>query len=65
MVYDICYFQDIDGPNSKHERWEYILEDAGDVLQIALPVSAGLMTLIKKDYQGTKKMAFSNVQPWQ
>jgi len=32
MVYDICYSQDIDGPNSKHERWDYILEDTGDVL---------------------------------
>ena len=53
------YSQDIDGLNSKHERWEYILEDTGDVLQIALPVSAGIMTLIKKDYQGTKKLALS------
>lgn len=55
----ISYSQEIDGPNSKHERWEYVLEDTGDILQIALPVSAGLMTLIKKDYQGTKKLAFS------
>ncbi|MGB5436055.1 MAG: phosphatase PAP2 family protein [Maribacter sp.] len=53
------YSQDIDGPTSKHERWEYLLEDTGDVLQIALPVTAGLMTLIHKDYEGTKKMAFS------
>ncbi len=55
----VCYSQDIDGPNSKHERWEFILEDTGDVLQIALPVSAGLMTLFEKDYKGTKKMALS------
>ncbi len=55
----VCYSQDIDGPNSKHERWEYILEDTGDVLQIALPLSAGIMTMIQKDYQGTKKLAFS------
>ena len=59
MVFNLGYCQDIDGPNSTHERWEYVLEDTGDVLQIALPVSAGLMTLIKKDYQGTKKMALS------
>jgi membrane-associated phospholipid phosphatase len=59
LVLTIGYGQDIDGPNSKHERWEYLLEDTGDVLQIALPVSAGIMTLIHKDYQGTKKMAFS------
>ena len=59
LVYDFCYSQDVDGANSTHERWEYILEDTGDVLQIALPVTAGIMTLIKKDYQGTKKMALS------
>ncbi|MGB5665564.1 MAG: phosphatase PAP2 family protein [Maribacter sp.] len=53
------YSQDIDGLNSKHERWEYILEDTGDILQIGLPVSAGIMTLIKKDCQGTKKLALS------
>ena len=55
IPYGLIYSQEIDGPNSKHERWEYALEDTGDILQIALPVSAGLMTLIKKDYQGTKK----------
>ena len=59
LILVIGYSQDIDGPNSKHERWEYVLEDTGDVLQIALPVSAGIMTLIHKDYQGTKKLAFS------
>ena len=59
LVLTIGYGQDIDGPNSKHERWEYLLEDTGDILQIALPVSAGIMTLIHKDYEGTKKMAFS------
>lgn len=42
-----------------HEKWEYALEDTGDVLQIALPLSAGLISIIKKDYQGTKKLAFS------
>jgi len=59
IVSNYCYSQEIDGPNSTHERWEYVLEDTGDILQIALPVSAGIMTLIKKDYQGTKKMALS------
>lgn len=48
-----------DGPDSSHERWEYVLEDTGDVLQLALPITAGIMTLAKKDYQGTKKLAFS------
>jgi membrane-associated phospholipid phosphatase len=42
-----------------HEKWEYILEDTGDVLQFALPLSAGVMTLLHEDYQGTKKFAFS------
>ena len=45
--------------DSKHEKWEFILEGTGDVLQLALPISAGIMTLIEKDYQGTKKLAFT------
>ncbi len=48
-----------DGSDSTHERWEYVLEDTGDILQLALPISAAAMTLIKKDYKGTKKLAFS------
>jgi len=55
----IGFSQDEDGPHSKHERWEYVLEDTGDVVQLALPIAAGIMTLAKKDYQGTKKLAFS------
>ena len=54
-----CVSQNIDGIESKHERWEYLLEDTGDVLQLALPITAGIMTLAKKDYQGTKKLALS------
>jgi len=50
---------DQDSPNSRHEKWEFVLEDTGDILQLALPISAGIMTLIEKDYQGTKKLAFS------
>ena len=42
-----------------HEKWEYILEDTGDVLQILLPVAAGSITLFKKDYEGTKQFALS------
>ena len=42
-----------------HERWEYVLEDTGDVLQIALPVSAGIITLFEEDYEGTKQLALS------
>lgn len=47
-------------PNdSKHEKWEYVLEDTGDILQLALPIAAGLTTIFKKDWQGTKQFAFS------
>lgn len=42
-----------------HEQWEFILEGTGDVLQIALPLGAGMATLIKGDYRGTKQLAFS------
>lgn len=42
-----------------HEKWEYILEDTGDVLQIALPATAFLTTIIKEDWEGTKQFAFS------
>ena len=51
-----CYSQDTEGG---HEKWEYVLEDTGDVLQLALPITAGIMTLIHKDYRGTKKLAYS------
>ncbi|MDC8004908.1 phosphatase PAP2 family protein [Aureisphaera galaxeae] len=42
-----------------HEQWEFILEDTGDVLQLALPITALSVTLIEKDYEGTKQFAFS------
>jgi membrane-associated phospholipid phosphatase len=51
-----CFSQDTEGG---HEKWEFILEDSGDVLQLALPITAGIMTLVHKDYKGTKKLAFS------
>ncbi|MDY7396670.1 phosphatase PAP2 family protein [Aureibaculum sp. 2210JD6-5] len=44
---------------SGHEKWEFVLEDTGDVLQIALPFAAGITTIIKKDWQGTKQFALS------
>ena len=45
--------------SSKHEKWEYILEDTGDILQFGLPIAAGLTTLIKNDWEGTKQFALS------
>jgi membrane-associated phospholipid phosphatase len=45
--------------NSTHEKWEFILEDTGDILQIAIPSIAGLTTIIKKDWKGTKQFALS------
>jgi len=53
------FSQDVDLPTSKHEKWEFVLESSGDILQIGLPLSAGIMTLIEKDYEGTKKLALS------
>ncbi|MFK7813695.1 MAG: phosphatase PAP2 family protein [Maribacter sp.] len=53
----ICSPQD--GLEDTPKKWEYALEDTGDILQLALPISAGIMTLVKKDYQGTKKWAYS------
>lgn len=58
---NVVFSQIPDGSDSSHEKWEYALEDTGDVLQLALPISAGIMTLIKKDYKGTKKLAYSYV----
>lgn len=29
-----------------HEKWEYVLEDSGDILQIAITAIAGLTTII-------------------
>tara|TARA_R110001583_G_scaffold193371_1_gene361786 strand:+ start:2180 stop:2746 length:567 start_codon:yes stop_codon:yes gene_type:complete len=48
--------QDTDGG---HETWEYILEGSGDVLQLALPLSGLTYSLIEKDYEGTKQLAYS------
>jgi membrane-associated phospholipid phosphatase len=61
LIFNYSIAQDADGdsPNSKHEKWEFVLESSGDILQLALPITAGIMTLIEKDYQGTKKFAFS------
>lgn len=42
-----------------HEDWEYVLESSGDVLMVALPLAAGLTTIFKKDWQGTKQFAIS------
>ncbi|QHI35892.1 hypothetical protein IMCC3317_12400 [Kordia antarctica] len=47
------------GNVSTHDKWEFVLEDTGDVLQIALPLTAVITTIIKKDWQGTKQFALS------
>ncbi|MCB0400295.1 MAG: phosphatase PAP2 family protein [Winogradskyella sp.] len=51
------FSQVLDG--GTHEKWEFVLEDTGDVLQIALPASALLTTIIKQDWEGTKQFALS------
>jgi len=53
-----CISQNIQ-EDSGHEKWEFILEDSGDVLMIALPAAAGITTLLKKDYEGTKQLGLS------
>ena len=54
-----CHSQTPEPNDGTHETWEYVLEDTGDILQIALPVAAGVTTIIKKDWQGTKQFALS------
>ncbi|MEB8328127.1 phosphatase PAP2 family protein [Flavobacteriaceae bacterium KMM 6897] len=54
-----CSFLIGQEPNSKHEKWEYILVDTGDVLQIAIPLSGLAFTILEKDYEGTKQLAYS------
>lgn len=34
LMIKMCFPQDTEGG---HEQWEYLLEDTGDVLQLALP----------------------------
>ena len=53
--YSLSQIQD----GGTHEKWEFILEDTGDILQIAIPLSAGITTIIKKDWEGTKQFALS------
>jgi len=54
----LCFAQNLKEEGS-HETWEYVLEYSGDVLQIGLPLTAGIFTLAKKDYEGSKKFAYS------
>jgi hypothetical protein len=60
IVCQISYSQTLEPDDiGKHEKWEFVLEDTGDILQIALPLAAGITTIIKKDWQGTKQLALS------
>ncbi len=46
-----CHSQTPDpSPKSTHEKWEFVLEGTGDVLQLALPLAAGITTIVKKDW---------------
>ncbi len=49
IVHDFSYFQEIDGPNYKHEQWEYISEDNGDVL-VEAAIGIGSTYLFTKPY---------------
>lgn len=55
----VSFSQTLEPDDSQHEKWEYVLEDTGDVLQIALPLAAGMTTIFKKDWKGTKQFALS------
>jgi membrane-associated phospholipid phosphatase len=59
LITTFSYAQIQELNNSKHEKWEYVLEDSGDILQIAIPAAAGLTTLLKKDWKGSKQFMFS------
>ena len=60
FVFQIILSQTVETDDmGSHEKWEYVLEDTGDVLQLALPLAAGITTVIKKDWQGTKQFALS------
>lgn len=53
------YSQTPELDDQTHEKWEIALEDTGDILQLALPAIAGITTIIKKDWKGTKQFALS------
>ncbi|MEW4924240.1 phosphatase PAP2 family protein [Algibacter sp. 2305UL17-15] len=60
VLYSSKGIAQINEPDDKmHEKWEFVLEDTGDILQLALPIGAGLTTIIKKDWEGTKQFALS------
>ncbi len=48
-----------EGLDGTHEGWEYALEGTGDVLQIGIPFTAGVVSILEKDYEGTKQLALS------
>ncbi|MCK0180233.1 phosphatase PAP2 family protein [Flavobacteriaceae bacterium S0862] len=43
----------------KNNQFEVFLEDSGDILMVSLPAIAGLTTLLKEDWKGTKQFALS------
>ncbi|MEZ4792483.1 MAG: phosphatase PAP2 family protein [Gelidibacter sp.] len=54
-----CHSQTPGSNDGQHEQWEYVLEDTGDVLQLALPLAAAFTTLVNEDWQGSKQFALS------
>ena len=48
-----------DGEGGFHEKWEFVLEDTGDVLQLAIPLSGLAATIATEDWEGTKQLALS------
>ena len=59
----VCFLQSIcslgQDKGSDHEAWEYVLVSSGDVLQLALPITAATATLIEGDFNAAKQLAYS------
>ncbi len=56
---NIVVAQTMEPDDGDHEQWEFVLEESGDILQLALPATGALISILKKDYEGTKQLAFS------
>ena len=51
--------QTMEPDDGDHEQWEFVLEESGDILQLALPATGALISILKKDCEGTKQLAIS------
>ncbi len=54
----ILFSQESDN-DPKEEKLEHFLEKSGDIIQVALPAAGGLVTVLSKDWEGSKELLFS------